>query len=51
MMHLTLKWLEAPGSLEVWWGRGGRGGDILAETGEQGGGMGVEQLESGPEGE
>jgi hypothetical protein len=21
-MHLTLKRLEAPGSLEVWWGRG-----------------------------
>ena len=28
MMHLTLKRLEAPGSLEVRWG-----GDILVETG------------------
>jgi len=35
-MHLTLKRLEAPGSLEVWWG-----GDLLLETGSgQGGGMG-----------
>ena len=30
MMHLTLKRLEAPGSLEVWWGGGGR--DILMKT-------------------
>jgi len=29
-MNLTLKRLEAPGSLEVW---GGWGGDILVETG------------------
>jgi hypothetical protein len=29
-MHLTLKRLEAPGSLEVWWGEGG---DILVEMG------------------
>jgi hypothetical protein len=32
MMHLTLKRLEAPGSLEVWWGGGG---NILVETGIQ----------------
>ena len=32
MMHLTLKRLEAPGSLEVRWGGGG-GGDIHMETG------------------
>jgi hypothetical protein len=38
-MHLTLKRLEAPGSLEIWW-RGGGGGDILLETGGWGGGMG-----------
>jgi hypothetical protein len=30
MMHLTLKRLEAPGSLEVRWGGGG---DIHVETG------------------
>jgi hypothetical protein len=29
-MHLTFKRLEAPGSGEVWWSRGG---DILLETG------------------
>ena len=32
-MHLTLKRLEAPGSLEFWWGGVGWGGDILVETG------------------
>jgi len=32
-MHLTLKRLEVPGSLEVWWG--GWGGDILVETGRR----------------
>jgi len=38
-MHLTLKRLEAPGSLEVWWG--GWGGDIIVESGDgAGGGMG-----------
>jgi len=39
-MHLTLKRLEAPGSLEVWWG--GWDGDILVEmrVGGWGGGMG-----------
>jgi hypothetical protein len=38
-MHLTLKRLEAPGSLEVWWvGVGGR--DILVVTEVWGGGMG-----------
>ena len=31
-MHLTLKRLEAPGSLEVWWGGGGVE-DIFVETG------------------
>ena len=31
-MHLTLKRLEAPGSLEVRWGGGG-GGSIHVETG------------------
>jgi hypothetical protein len=38
-MHLTLKRLKAPGSLEVWWG-GGEIGDILVETGGWRGGMG-----------
>ena len=33
MMHLTLKRLEAPGSLEVRWGGGG---DIHVETGAWG---------------
>jgi hypothetical protein len=32
-MHLTLKRLEAPGSEEVWCGRGWGGGDILVEMG------------------
>ena len=33
-MHLTLKILEGPGSLEVWWGWRGECGDILMETGD-----------------
>jgi hypothetical protein len=37
MMYLTLKRLEAPGSLEVRWGGGG---DIHMETGSWGGGTG-----------
>jgi hypothetical protein len=37
MMHLILKRLEAPGRLEVRWGRGW---DIHMETAEWGGGMG-----------
>jgi len=33
-MHLTLKRVEAPGSLEDWWdGWGGWSADILVETG------------------
>jgi len=36
-MHLTLMRLGAPGNLEVWWGWWG--GDIIVETGEQGGGV------------
>jgi hypothetical protein len=41
MIHLTLKRLEAPGSLEVrWGGGGGGGGDIHVETGVWGGSMG-----------
>ena len=39
MMHLTLKRLEAPGSLKVRWGGVG-GGDIQVETGRWGGCMG-----------
>jgi hypothetical protein len=35
-MHLTLGRLEALGSLEVRWGRGGSG-DILVETGRRDG--------------
>jgi hypothetical protein len=35
MMYLTLKRVEAPGSLEVRWG----GGDIHMETGSWGGSM------------
>jgi hypothetical protein len=38
MMNLTLKRLEALGSLEVMW-CGGGGGDILMEKGGWGGGM------------
>jgi hypothetical protein len=38
MMQLTLKRLEAPESLEVWWGVGVEGGDIIMET--EKGGMG-----------
>jgi hypothetical protein len=44
-MHLTLKRLEAPGSLEVWWGGGGR--DILMKTEGQEEVWDVEQLEGG----
>jgi hypothetical protein len=40
-MHLTLKRLETPGSLEVWWGMGG---DILMETGGCGVGIGCETV-------
>ena len=47
-MHLTLKRLEASGSLEVWWGRG-RGGDILMETGDGEEVWDMEQSESGPQ--
>jgi len=32
-MHLTLKRLEAPGDLEVWWGGWGR--DILVGKGDR----------------
>jgi hypothetical protein len=49
-MYLTLKRLEAPGSLEVWWDGGWEGGDILMETGEGGKELyieNVEQLEGG----
>ena len=35
-MHLTLEKLEAPGSGEAWWSGGG-GGNILLETGWDGG--------------
>jgi hypothetical protein len=38
-MHLTLKRLEVPGSLEVCLVGGLGGGDILVETGGWGGGM------------
>lgn len=34
-MYLTLERLEAPGSGEVWLGRGLRGGDILMEMKEE----------------
>jgi hypothetical protein len=42
MMHITLKRLEASlwRSLEVRWGEGWLGWDILVETGVWGGGMG-----------
>jgi hypothetical protein len=39
-MHLTLKRLEGPGSLEIWWSGEFRGVDIFIETEVQGGGMG-----------
>jgi hypothetical protein len=45
MMHLTLRRLEAPGSLEVWW-RWGR--DILIETEMEEEVRDVEQLEVVP---
>jgi len=48
-MHLTLERLEVPGCGEVWWGGGGRGGDILLEMGE--GEWDKEQSEGGPGGE
>jgi hypothetical protein len=44
MMHLTLKRLEAPGSLEVRWGRGE---DIHVETGGGEEVWDMEQLEGG----
>ena len=44
MMHLTLKRLEAPGSLEVW---GVGGGNILVETGSGEEVWDVEQSEGG----
>jgi hypothetical protein len=45
MMHLTLKRLEAPGSLEVRWGGGWRYPDGDGVDGEEV--WDVEQLESG----
>jgi hypothetical protein len=45
MMHLTLKRLEAPGSLE---GRWGGGGDIYVETRGGKGICEVEQMEGRP---
>jgi hypothetical protein len=42
-MYLTFKRLEAPESLESWWGGSG-GGNILVETVGQGGGMGCEKV-------
>jgi hypothetical protein len=44
MMHLILKRLEAPGSLEVRWGGGG---DILVDTGDREEVWDVEQSEGG----
>jgi hypothetical protein len=48
MMHLTLKKLEAPGSLEVRWGGGGvghprgdRGGEEVWDVAQSEGGQGV----------
>jgi hypothetical protein len=50
-MHLTLKRLEAPGSLEVWWGEGGvgvvRGGGYILWRER----FGEEEKESRPGGE
>jgi hypothetical protein len=54
-MHLTLKRLEAPGNIEVWWSGGWGGGDILMETGnreevwnvEQSGGWTWREIKSG----
>jgi hypothetical protein len=54
-MHLTLKRLEASVSLEVWegreWGNGGRGWDILMDTGGGEEIWDVEQLEDRQGGE
>ena len=46
MMHLTLKRLEAPGSLEVRWG-GGRGIHVETGCGEEEEVWDVEQSEGG----
>jgi len=45
---LTLKKLEAPGSIEVWWGGGG--GDIYIEIGNGEEEWDGEQSEGGPGG-
>jgi len=46
-MHLTLERLEAPGSLEVWWGGwGGWGGVIIVETQGKGSGEELWDVES-----
>jgi hypothetical protein len=50
-MHLTLKRLETPGSLEVRWIGEGGGEDIHMETGGRKEVWGVEQLEGGRGGE
>jgi len=42
-IYLALKRLEAPGILEVW--RGWWAGDILVETGEQGGALACGSVE------
>jgi hypothetical protein len=46
-MHLTLKRLEAPGSLEAWWGERCGGCHILVETGGGEEVWDMEQLEGG----
>jgi hypothetical protein len=45
-MHLTIKRLEAPGSLEDWWGRMGEGGGNILGGGREEV-QDVEQLEGG----
>ena len=48
MMHLTLKRLKAPWSLDVWWdGKWGGGGVIFVETGVGEEVWNVEKLEGG----
>ena len=47
IIHLTLKGLEASGSLKVWWAMCGRSGDIIMKTGGRREVWDVEESEEG----